>query len=228
MSVLTFCADTFAEDLSDYLDDLAKKFADEENIPNYILKSGNIDIIRSYGSTLKAIRGDGAVMYSLPDTTSQRIMTLANRTEVTADATYESGSLGDWYFIHAGDNAKGWVLSKFIIARDEIDSVPQTQPRFRTAHVTGRKVNVRKAPNTRGKVLYQVSRVVDEASEEYLIVDAIPTTDRDYEDWYRVVYRYKSYGGDSEWSKSSGWIIGRYLQLGDLSEWDLAAIRNIH
>ena len=92
---------------------------------------------------------------------------------------------------------------------------------YRAANVTGDKVNVRSKPNTKGKVLFQVSRYLYEYDKydygrERLIVDSHPVTDNKGDKWYRVYYRY-NYTPDSDaptlYEKADGYINGRFVSL---------------
>ena len=209
------------------LDRLAQEFARRENLPEHILKAGDVSIIRSYGSTFKAITGDGAIMYSLPDLSSSPVKALPNGSKLTAEAEYNSSSLGDWYFVQYGAS-KGWVQSRYITDREPDDDTanepPATpQPSRRTgltaATVTGNRVNVRSAPNTRGRVLFQLSRRTD-GEPTRIIIDEIPEMDGNGDFWYRVRYLHRDSGGESWYDEKDGYIIGRYVRLDEMNEFD--------
>ena len=89
------------------------------------------------------------------------------------------------------------------------------------ASVLGDKVNVRSQPNTKSKVLFQVNRYLRGGeTEEHLIIDSNPVNG----EWYKVLYRYQSRGGDSWYDKANGYINGRFIQLEPLSDFDLMMI----
>lgn len=105
------------------LDRAARQFIREEKIPQSVVNSGEIYAIVSYGSMFKAIYYDPNKMvrpalYARPDYRSRQIMKLKNGTKLIADAEFVGHSGGDWYYVHVGNKAKGWVPSEFIISRD--------------------------------------------------------------------------------------------------------------
>ena len=119
-SAPAFAAKTKAkvDDLSDVLDEAAREFVKREKIPQSYVKAGDFYVIKSYGMMFKAIEGDGAFLYTLPDINSQKIMYLPDGSKLIQDADYVPYSGPHWAHVEVGNYAKGWVPSKFIIARD--------------------------------------------------------------------------------------------------------------
>ena len=103
------------------LDEAAREFVRRERIPNSVLRAGDIYVLKSYTSQFKAIRGDGAAIFSEPNTNSKRILKLRNGAKLTAEAEFVGRTWGDWYYVRfrsAKRSAKGWVHSRFITERD--------------------------------------------------------------------------------------------------------------
>ena len=93
---------------------------------------------------------------------------------------------------------------------------------YSAAVVTGDKVNVRSQPNTKGKVLFQVSRYID-GERERLIVDASnPARDNKGDIWYKVIYKtgVDEFEGESWYEASNGYINGRFIMLEHLTKLD--------
>ena len=99
------------------MDEATREFVRREKIPNSVVRAGEISILRSYTSQFKAIQGEGAAIFSEPNTRSKRIVNLYNGAKLLAEAEFV-GSSGDWYYVHFQNRYKGWVHSKFITERD--------------------------------------------------------------------------------------------------------------
>jgi hypothetical protein len=84
--------------------------------------------------------------------------------------------------------------------------------------ITGNNVNVRNAPNTKGKVLFQVSR--DEGDS--LIIDKTPIKDNSGQIWYKILYCGESYEGDGNLEKVDvpAYISGKFLEIVPLMDWE--------
>ena len=108
----------YASTYEEEMDRHAQEFIRREKIPQSVVRAGNIFVIRSYGSQFKAIHGEGAAIYSEPNFDSKMIMKLNNGAKLTADAEYTNKYGGDWYYVHFGKKAKGWVFSDYITSRE--------------------------------------------------------------------------------------------------------------
>ena len=218
--------DEINDPVSDEFDELAQDFASKENLPERILKAGDIYIIRSYGLTFKAIKGNGAVMYSLPDAGSAQVMLLPDGSKLIAEAEYTSGTLGDWYFVNYGAS-KGWVQSRYITDREPDDDTaeppaePQRLPRtgLTAASVTSNRVNVRSDPTMKGESLFKLDRKTN-GEDTRIIVEDPPEVNSVGDKWYRV--RYVKRGGVYE--EVEGYIIARYVKVEAMSESDWVLI----
>ena len=104
------------------IDEAVKEFLQRENIPYSIAAIGDIYLLRSYMSQFKAINGDTAYIYSEPDTSSRAVLKLDKGAKLIADAEYTGNDGSDWYYVHFGDSARGWVLSQYITDRDPDDN----------------------------------------------------------------------------------------------------------
>ncbi len=212
--------------VSDEFDELAQDFASKENLPERILKAGDIYIIRSYGLTFKAIKGNGAVMYSLPDAGSTQERALPDGSKLIAEAEYTSGTLGDWYFVNYG-TSKGWVQSRYITDREPYDDTPeppaepQRLPRtgLTAASVTSNRVNVRSDPTMKGESLFKLDRKTN-GEDTRIIVEDPPETNSVGDKWYKV--RYVKRGNVYE--EVEGYIIARYVKVEAMSESDWVQI----
>ena len=150
-------------DMSQELDELAMEFVKRENIPSSIVANGEIFVLRSYTSQFKAIDGDTAYIFSAPDTNSQAIFKLENGAKLIADAEYKTKDYGaDWYYVHFGNRAKGWVLSQYIVDREPDDTSSSTNNTGRQVKVNGEiviktksggNVNVRSEPSTNSEIV---------------------------------------------------------------------------
>ena len=100
------------------LDKVTRDFVKREKISASIVSSGEIYVIRSYMAQFKAIQGDGAAIFSEPNLDSKMIMKLNNGAKLTADAEYTNKYGGDWYYVHFGKRAKGWVAAVYITDRE--------------------------------------------------------------------------------------------------------------
>ena len=99
------------------MDRAAREFIKDERIPKSVVRAGEISVLRSYTSQFKAIQGEGAAIFSEPNTRSKRIVNLYNGAKLLAEAEF-LGSSGDWYYVHFQNRYKGWVHSRFIVSRD--------------------------------------------------------------------------------------------------------------
>ena len=99
------------------LDEAAREFVRREKIPNSVLRAGDISVLRSYTSQFKAVQGNGAAIFSEPNTRSRRVLKLHDGAKLTAEAEFVGRTGGDWYYVHYR-NTKGWVHSRFITDRD--------------------------------------------------------------------------------------------------------------
>lgn len=108
------------------IDEAVKEFMQRENIPYSIAAKGDVYLLRSYTSQFKAINGNGAYLYSEPSTSSKAILKLENGAKLIADAEYMGNDGSDWYYVHFGDSAKGWVQSQYITDRDPDDNSSDT------------------------------------------------------------------------------------------------------
>lgn len=150
-------------DMSRELDELAMEFVKRENIPPSIVANGEIFVLRSYTSQFKAIDGDTAYIFSAPDTNSQAIFKLENGAKLIADAEYTTKDYGaEWYYVHFGNKAKGWVLSSYVVDREPDDNSSSTNHSGRQAKVNGEiiiktksggNVNVRSEPSTNSEIV---------------------------------------------------------------------------
>ena len=100
------------------LDEATRDFVKREKIPHSVLKAGDIWVLKSYTSQFKAVQDNGATIYSQPDLRSKRIASLQNGAKLIADAEFTGHAGGEWYYVHYGKKAKGWVLSRFIVERE--------------------------------------------------------------------------------------------------------------
>ena len=100
------------------MDEAAQEFIRREKIPKSVVRAGEIFPIRSYMAQFKAIRGEGAAIYSQPNFNSKVIQRLNNGAKVIADVEYTNQYGGDWYYVHYGKKAKGWVATDYIINRE--------------------------------------------------------------------------------------------------------------
>ena len=91
------------------------------------------------------------------------------------------------------------------------------------ATVLGDKVNVRSKPNTKSKVLFQVSRYIYDEVER-LIIDNNFVRDNKGDIWYKVlyVYSYTPDSGDSGFQENKGYINGRFISTEPLTENDFS------
>lgn len=91
------------------------------------------------------------------------------------------------------------------------------------ATVHGDKVNVRSKPNTKSKVLFQVSRYIYDEVER-LIIDNNFVRDNKGDIWYKVlyVYSYTPDSGDSGFQENKGYINGRFISTEPLTENDFS------
>ena len=98
---------------------------------------------------------------------------------------------------------------------------------YSAASVTGDKVNVRSKPNTKGKVLFQVSRYIYYERERLIVDSNNPAIDSKGDRWYKVLYRY-TYTPDSDapsyYEKTNGYINGRFIAHEPLTESDYGLI----
>ncbi len=95
------------------------------------------------------------------------------------------------------------------------------------ASVTGDKVNVRRKPNTKGQIIFQVSRYLYDERERLIIDSNNPAIDSKGDRWYKVLYRY-TYTPDSDapsfYEKINGYINGRFITHELLTEADYGLI----
>jgi hypothetical protein len=68
-------------------------------------------------------------------------------------------------------------------------------------NITGDNVNVRSAPNEKGKVLFQVSK-----DKDFLVVTKKPAQDGSGQEWYKVIFRYVDLGPDDESGEGSTFL----------------------
>ena len=111
----------------------------------------------------------------------------------------------------------GWDFSDSdaSYADTQWESVPQTSADFdlMSARVTGNNVNVRSAPNTQGRVLFQITNPDD----EFLVIYKNPTRDSSGENWYRIIFRWGAEFGEFIGVDGEAYIISRFLAIEPLS-----------
>ena len=105
-----------SDPLTEELDRLSSEFIKREKIPKSVTRAGYIYVLKSAATRFMSVRGDGAAVFSEPNTKSKEIVKLFDGTELFVEAEFVGYSGGDWYYVTFLDDIKGWVDSRFLVS----------------------------------------------------------------------------------------------------------------
>lgn len=92
-----------------------QRFIAEKKLPGHVIAGGNIYLVRSYGSSLKEIRGNKVNLRREPNTRSEVIMQMNEGYPVDADAYWtRADGRETWYYVRTPDGREGWVFEDFV------------------------------------------------------------------------------------------------------------------
>ena len=92
-----------------------QRFIAEKRLPGHVIAGGNIYLVRSYGFSLKEIRGNKVNLRREPNTRSEVIMQMNEGYPVDADAYWtRADGRETWYYVRTPDGREGWVSGSFV------------------------------------------------------------------------------------------------------------------
>lgn len=92
-----------------------QRFIAEKKLPHHVVAGGNIYLVRSYGFSLKEIRGNKVNLRREPNTRSEVIMQMNEGYPVDADAYWtRADGRETWYYVRTPDGREGWVFEDFV------------------------------------------------------------------------------------------------------------------
>lgn len=92
-----------------------QRFIAEKRLPGHVIAGGNIYLVRSYGFSLKEIRGNKVNLRREPNTRSEVIMQMNEGYPVDADAYWtRADGRETWYYVRTPDGREGWVIDNFV------------------------------------------------------------------------------------------------------------------
>lgn len=92
-----------------------QRFIAEKRLPGHVIAGGNIYLVRSYGFSLKEIRGNKVNLRREPNTSSEVIMQMNEGYPVDADAYWtRADGRETWYYVRTPDGREGWVSGSFV------------------------------------------------------------------------------------------------------------------
>ena len=92
-----------------------QRFIAEKKLPHHVVAGGNIYLVRSYGFSLKEIRGNKVNLRREPNTSSEVIMQMNEGYPVDADAYWtRADGRETWYYVRTPDGREGWVFEDFV------------------------------------------------------------------------------------------------------------------
>lgn len=92
-----------------------QRFIAEKRLPGHVIAGGNIYLVRSYGFSLKEIRGNKVNLRREPNTSSEVIMQMNEGYPVDADAYWtRADGRETWYYVRTPDGREGWVFEDFV------------------------------------------------------------------------------------------------------------------
>jgi hypothetical protein len=96
-----------------------------------------------------------------------------------------------------------------------VTAVPSTsnEADLKFAKLTGDKINVRNAANTKGNVLFQVSQ----SNEDWLIIERTPVKDSSGQNWYKIIYRFSHEIDEFDRLETPAYVIEKFLKIEPLT-----------